>query len=359
MQVLSIGPGLAVKGGVSAVERLIINSSDVIGVSITHLSSYEDGNIFVRLTAFIKCICGIPRVIFLNKVSIAHIHFSHYGSTLRKIILLHLLRIFRLPIIVHSHGSNFHEFFERLPNIGKKIVIYSLSQATCVIVLSESWRVFFINELHLCSSRVVVLKNPVEPIPSPIVRNEIGTRFLFLGRLEKRKGIYDILEALAVIHDRKLPGKINFVAAGDGDLKAIEKIITERKLASIVTLLGWVDRDRVVELLQSSDVLLLPSYNEGLPMALLEAMGCGVTIITSPVGGIPEIVKDGENGLLVEPGNVGELVEALIRSEDKGLRKRMGTNAKLSVQGYSLDAYCNALSSIYSSVYNQSRGINT
>ena len=115
-----------------------------------------------------------------------------------------------------------------------------------------------------------------------------------------------------------------------------------------IEILGWVDRRTVRKKLQAADALVLPSYSEGLPMSLLEAMGSGLAVLTTPVGGIPEIVKNNENGLLVEPGNVPELQHALERLTDKALRRSLGDAAAASVTDLSVEEFGTRLLRIYS-----------
>lgn len=357
MRILMIGPGLKVRGGVSSVERLIVKAGGAAGLSVEHLSSYEDGGLLVKLLAFARCMALIPVKLLFGDYSLVHVHFSHYGSTLRKLILFHFLRVFRLPIVMHSHGSDFHIFFRGLPSPARWFVRYSLARAAQVIVLSESWRDFFIEELRLDPSRVLVMQNPVELLSASPARDGESVRYLFLGRLEKRKGIYDIVDALTQLKQSGDLEHAQFLAAGDGDVEEVKTLISSRGLQATVTVEGWVNRDRVVELLMQSHVLLLPSYNEGLPMALLEAMGCGMTVITSPVGGIPEVVRDGENGLLVDPGDVDALAVAMRESQEKPVRERLGNNAMVAMQGNSLDAYCERLFKNYASLCDMPTGV--
>ncbi len=101
--------------------------------------------------------------------------------------------------------------------------------------------------------------------------------------------------------------------AGDGDIDRCKQIVEEKNLKSNIFIVGWADFDKKLELLKKSSVLVLPSYNEGLPMAILEGMACGKAIISTTVGAIQEVVKKKKNGILIEPGDVEKLSEALIR----------------------------------------------
>jgi glycosyltransferase involved in cell wall biosynthesis len=116
-------------------------------------------------------------------------------------------------------------------------------------------------------------------------------------------------------------------------------------------LLGWIDSDKRNELLLKADLFILPSYNEALPMALLEAMAWGLPVIVTPVGGIPEVVTADENGLLVTPGDIQQLssaMQSLITNED--LRLRLGDAARASAIEFDVTKYCVNLVNIYHSI---------
>lgn len=133
--------------------------------------------------------------------------------------------------------------------------------------------------------------------------------FVSLGRLGERKGTYDLIKAIERI-EVQIPD-IKCYLAGDGDIDRCKQIVEEKKLENNIIIVGWADFDKKLELLKKSSVLVLPSYNEGLPMAILEGMACGKAIISTTVGAIPEVVKE-ENGILIEPGDIKKLSEALI-----------------------------------------------
>ena len=112
--------------------------------------------------------------------------------------------------------------------------------------------------------------------------------------------------------------------------------------------MGWADFDKKLELLKKSSVLVLPSYNEGLPMAILEGMACGKAIISTTVGAIPEVVKE-ENGILIEPGDTEKLSEALITycMNQETVEKIGKNNIALIHTKYSMDAMHQKLAQYY------------
>jgi glycosyltransferase involved in cell wall biosynthesis len=143
--------------------------------------------------------------------------------------------------------------------------------------------------------------------PQPIVDNR---RMVCIGRLSEQKGQLLILEALAVLASRGV--RFEMVLAGDGPMRAVvEQRITELGLSGSVRITGWVSNDVIRKELLGARLLLLPSFAEGLPVALMEALAVGRPAITTYVAGIPELVQDQVNGWLVPAGSIPALVRAI------------------------------------------------
>ena len=185
-----------------------------------------------------------------------------------------------------------------------------MKEADEVIALSADWKKKFDETFGL--KNCVVLENGVdtERLKPAItsVKNHPHT-FVSLGRLGERKGTYDLINAIEQV--KAQISDIKCYLAGDGDIDRCEQIVEEKNLKSNIIIVGWADFDKKLELLSSVSTVVLPSYNEGLPMAILEGMACGKAIISTTVGAIPEVISD-ENGILVEPGDVQALAQALI-----------------------------------------------
>ena len=170
-------------------------------------------------------------------------------------------------------------------------------------------------------------------------------RILFLGRVGERKGTPVLLQALAQMRDADW----ELICAGDGEVSKYKAMAGQLGLEPRVRFLGWVDEDEAQALLAGSDLLVLPSLNEGLPMSIIEAMAHGLPVIATPVGGIPELVTSGKTGLLVPPAEPDTLAEALRHLiEDPQSRRRMGANALAAWREHHLiDAYCRELGTLY------------
>jgi glycosyltransferase involved in cell wall biosynthesis len=153
---------------------------------------------------------------------------------------------------------------------------------------------------------------------------------LFVGRLDYPKGVPDLLKAAKPIveaHD------IEFVITGKGPQREqLERLARGRGIAENVRFTGYVSRERQIELYQNAELFVLPSHYEGLPTVLLEAMACGAPVVATKVGGCPEVIENGENGLLVEPGDPQGLTAAIDTAlDDTELRHRMSKNARETI----------------------------
>ncbi|NEO94826.1 MAG: glycosyltransferase family 4 protein, partial [Moorea sp. SIO3G5] len=134
------------------------------------------------------------------------------------------------------------------------------------------------------------------------------------------------------------------------------QLVESLDLGDYIKVPGGIDSGQRDALLAKADIFILPSYNEGLPMAMLEAMGWGLPVITTPVGGIPELVVHGDNGLLVKPGEIPELSMAMqTLINDQALRLSLGRKARASVAHLNIEDYCSSLLNIYCSVLESKR----
>ena len=266
---------------------------------------------------------------------------------MRNGILASLAQWFRKPVIIHTHGSEFHLFYESLPRLAQQWVASIFQRSAHVIVLSESWKDYYTSACNLRPNQAVVLYNPIvvpAVVPERAGRQKI--RLVFLGRIGQRKGAFDVIHAISQL-PKSQQQQIELVLAGDGEIGQAHRLVDSLGLQDCIKLLGWIDARTRDQLLSDSDVFILPSYNEGLPIALLEAMAWELPAITTPVGGIPEIVEP-NNGFLVDPGNIEQIAAAMQRLiEDESLRLTMGRNGRHRVSPLNIDSYFNKLFSLY------------
>jgi glycosyltransferase involved in cell wall biosynthesis len=316
----------------------------VAGVKVRHVATFGTESKLRRALWYLRALPSAVEGILSGGTDLVHVHFSSRGSTARKLPLVMLALAARKPVILHAHGAQFDEFFRALPGWARRAVAAVFGRATAVVVLSDSWRAFYMKHFGLTDGQCVVLRNPVElPLSLPDRRGRSDVTFVSLGRIGNRKGSFESLEAVAAIKPHGLP--VRLVLAGDGEVEAARRRATSLGISGQVEVLGWAGPREREQLLERADVFLLPSHQEGLPMALLEAMAAGLPAITTPVGGIPEVVTHEREGLLARPGDVPGIAQAIQwMCEHPDERLAMGRAARLRVQPMSIDHYMSRLS---------------
>jgi len=349
--VLQFGPGLSVRGGISAVERLIVEQIPAqeqapTRLNVQHVATMEEGSALRKAVVFLRAMLTLRAALDSTQPLIVHIHFASRGSTVRKLILARMTQRAGRPLILHAHGGGFEGFFNRLPPFARQVVCDTFQRANTFVVLSSQWRKFYIEKCELAPSQVTVLPNPARLPPKvPDRRGRRRVQFLYLGRMSESKGAFDLVRAFAIL-DADLRRRSQLVLAGDGDLEGIARLA--RPLGASVLVLPWVSAATRDRLLAQSDVFVLPSYREGVPLALLEAMAYGLPAIATAVGGIPDVMEDGVHGRFVDPGHVDGLsaaLAAMIRDEPR--RLALGRNARERAVQFDAAGYATRLKNLY------------
>ena len=270
-----------------------------------HVATTPNKSTFVNLLYLPVVVVKFLYFLCVKPIEIIHIHGASRGSFFRKSIFILLGNIFRKKIILHIHGAAFEEW--SLQN--RRYVNFILLHVDLMIGLSESWVRFFKEELG--HPLVAKLGNPV-PKPNNASHSSSfsGVHALFMGEVGDRKGVFDLVNAVSKL-PRVIRKDLRITIGGKGELRKLETMISEAGVEEVFELAGWVVGAEKETLFSTCDLYILPSYHEGLPVSIIEAMSYGMPILSTPVGGIPEIVIDGENGRLVKPGNVEELAVAL------------------------------------------------
>jgi glycosyltransferase involved in cell wall biosynthesis len=345
LRVLHLGPSLDVRGGVSAVERLIAANIPA-HIDFRHVPTTQDGPFSGKLRVYLRSIRATARELRASGPLLVHIHFASRGSTLRKFILaLMVLRAGR-PLVMHHHGAEFDQFFGRTPRLLRNLIADVLRRANYLVTLSRQWRDFFVARCGIAPEQIRVLVNPVRvPATLPDRRGRDRVQFLFLGRIGPRKGAFDLVRAFAALPE-PARSRARLVIAGDGELQALRELAAP--LGDSVRVLSWVDERGRDQLLAESDVFVLPSHAEGVSMAVLEAMAWGLPLITTAVGGLPDVVTHGQEGLIVTPGNVPEIRDALLRMiDDEPTRLELGRAARKRAEPLAIDGYRDRLLDLY------------
>lgn len=288
------------------------------------LWTHSEGNAIHKAMIGLKAYFTMLYLLIRGKVSLMHVHAAMRGSFWRKSFFIFTARCFGVPCILHLHGSEMKTFYNGLSGFGKNLVKWSLEHVEVVIVLSESWRVFVSNAAPKANINII---NNYVSLPKEPYHHVNSTTFdvLFLGILGKRKGIYDLLESWPTILSAVPQARL--LIGGNGELEQAKTKAEMLNIGASVQFLGWIDGERKIDLLKNADAFVLPSYNEGLPMSVLEAMSWSKPVVTTRVGGIPELITDGMDGLLIDAGDQQQLSNALIKlGKNVDFRKSIGEN---------------------------------
>ena len=349
MKILITAPSLETNRNVSGI-------SSVVGQILKHGDSEfyhfqagrRDGE-KIGIRWFFTQIFAAPRLrreILDKKINVVHINTALAPLSIVRDAAL--AKAANRPVLLHLHGGRFftqkfdRRFFQWLT--GKM-----LRQAKTVLVLSEIEKKFI--ETRWQNLDVRVLENAVEIDEAPIVKQEnIEKTIVFLGRLHEDKGLREITEACRVLKSENFQFQFRCYGAGaekDFFVREMTEILGEKFFYG-----GVVSGAEKRRALAESDIFLLPSRYEGLPVALLEAMAAGCVPVVSRVGSVNSVVKDGFNGFLVEPQNAGQIVEKLkFLLSGKADWESLRRNArKIVEEKFDIKDYIKRLENIYAEI---------
>lgn len=277
----------------------------------THIDKGAISKLFFLIKGWIQFMFNLPFC------QIVHIHMSEPASAIRKCFFLPFAKLFGKKVIMH-----FHAFSPDTTIRGKygRVYKYLFSNADRIIVLSQLWKTYVNDEFHL-GDKVVVIYNPCT---TEILKGSYPKRkqILYAGTINARKGYADMIRAFARIAN-KYP-EWNIVFAGNGEVKQGEELAKSLRIDRQTVFLGWVSGAEKDKAFKEASIFCLPSYAEGFPMAVLDAWAYGLPVITTPVGGIPDIAEDGKNLLLFTPGDEEQLAKQFERMiGDENLRNKI------------------------------------
>ena len=322
LNVLMIGPDIHAQGGISAVIQKYYAGGISDMVDLKYLCTTRDTN---RITKLYCALVAYIKVLFMAPwCDIAHVHVASRNSYKRKSIILKYLYFLKKKVIIHLHGGEFDKFFLYECNDQAQRNIRDIfNKANMIIVLSLEWKEKIIGIIGTSvADRTVILHNAVD-IPAYIPKDYSLRNMIFLGRLVDGKGIKDLLSSMATVKERFPTSQLTI--CGGGNTEAYIKKADELNISDCVSFPGWISGAEKENLLRNATVFILPSYNEGLPVSMLEAMSYGLACVVTDVGGIPSVINNGENGLLIEPGNIEMLTNTICMLLDDQQRIKENT----------------------------------
>jgi len=271
-------------------------------------------------------------LLHINKPNIhgALIYTSSGFSFAEKGIMVLLSRLFKKKAILCPQSG--HIIDDLNPNrFMGKYIRFIVRNSSILVCQSDYWKKIYQDFSNLPNDRFVVIPNMinVSQYSRCAKQKEPSTdvKILFLNSIERSKGIYDLINAIK-LYKIKLQNCHFFICGHGSELANIKELVNNLKLSNLVSFKGVVHGPEKIDILHQSDIFILPSYREGLPNSILESMAAGLAVITTKVGGIPDVIENDKTGKLINPGDVESLGKAIVElSNDRDLRESLGMNA--------------------------------
>jgi glycosyltransferase involved in cell wall biosynthesis len=301
-------------------------------------------SLWILLTAIVKIAKGRAD----GGLAGVHVNMAERMSLFRKGTLIIACAALGVPTVLHLHAQ-MHCFYDRLPAGLRAMTRWVFSLSQIVIVIGPTARLFVTQVLRVPSDRVRVIINGV-PEPNESSEPECKSakqHVLFLANLSDRKGLSDLLQALARPElDRS---RLEVTIAGGGDVAAYQAKAVELGVDELVRFEGWCDQKKVCYLLANCQLLILPSHDEVLPLAILEALAHGVAVVTTAVGEIPSLLTDGVNAVFVTAGEPASIAAGIQRVlEEPGLRQSLAENGRaLYLRRFALSSFFSNIASVH------------
>lgn len=335
------------KGGIVSVIQNYLEYAVWKDVDICYVATHMDGSNIQKLKLYNKALKEIEKILRAGDADIVHLHMSENGSIYRKTKIARLCNKYGVPVVIHHHGANFFESVYAMNKKDREELQKVLETVSMNLVLNKE---FSRNLKRIApEAKVSVLHNAVRVLP--VSAGEEKKYITTMGRLGQRKGTYDLVNAIKTL-DSELKEDIQFCLCGDGEVEKVKTFIEQEGLQNRIAYVGWVSGEEKLELLSKTLVHVLPSYNEGLPMSILETMGMGIPNIATNINGIPEIIKSGENGILIELGEQKQLEDALRKLiNNPELRNCYGQKALQTVkEEFTVDRHIEKLTKVYKKI---------
>ncbi len=345
IKVLMVGPDRGVHGGISAVVNELYAAGFDQEVSLKYIGTMKEGSKLRKLLVAAFAYCH-----FVNELSwcdIVHIHFSSDSSFMRKSFFIKRARKSGKKIVLHQHGGDFKTYYnEQLSASKRDYVRKILDMGDVMLVLTKGWKDFFGQITD--PDKIEVFPNGIRVTDCHVQGEKDYNKVLFLGRICRDKGIDELLEAMKQIYSVNKDAHL-YLGGIYEDSEYKDKV---ENCSDFVTYLGWINGEEKNKYLDECGVLVLPSYYEGFPVSIIEALLHECVVAASAVGGIPEIIDDGIDGILFKPKDKNAVKNALEKAmSDKEKALSMGKmGQKKVVEKYSVEANIKRLLEIYKKI---------
>ncbi len=288
-------------------------------------------------------------VLILCQIDIIHIHSASYTSFWEKCYYIFMGKLFQKNIVLHIHGSRFKAFYTNRTRLIRRFIAYFMRKCDAVIALGRYWHRFYSG--FVAEDKVKIVYNGIDLRPFEYNSNKADDPTLvFIGEVGKRKGIYDFIRAIDRLRQQEERLAVDII--GNGEIDRVKQIIEKQSLQDCVHLHGALYGRDKVDVLTRAWCFVLPSYAEQMPLVIIEAFAAGLPVVSTPVGSIPEMINPYENGFLIEPGNVDQMVSTISKLlNNKDMRQSMGRKNRQKAFGfYDINRCARDINAIYQSL---------
>ncbi len=319
---------------------------------LKRLESRGGGHIALSPLFLALAVGQIFREAFRGRLAVVHLNLAERGSVFRKAILLAATRLVGGRVLLHLHAAQIVQFHASMGPSGRSLLRWMFRSADHCVVLGDFWRRWVIDTFDVRPSRVGIVYNGVPATTSPASALRTGGPFhlLFVGNLLERKGVTDLLRAFAAPAMKTRDMRLTM--AGGGPVDFYRVMADELGIADRVTFTGWVSQTDARALMVNSDALILPAYDEGLPLVILEALASKIPVICTPVGSIPEVLVHRSTAVFVTPGDEAGIAEAIATLMDcPDLRNDLAAaGVALYDRLFTMEAFARSIGSLYATL---------
>lgn len=308
----------------------------------------------LNIIYFLQNVLKLFGIMFYVRPSIVQIETSSGISFLKNSIFVIIAKIFRRKIILNIYGGGVEKFYKNLSLIGKRYVKFIFLCCRSIKVEYEQRKNFLANEIGVPERRIFVLTNAVylNQITSKNAKTaKEEFKLLFVGWIWRHKGIFDLINSIEILKQKGYKIKIDVVGpqVNKEESANVLNAIRSKDLTEEVKIIGEKTSNEVQAFYSNADIFILPSYVEGFPYVILEAMSWGLPIVSSKIGAIPDVITDWINGFLIEPGDSLALIEKIeVLINNAKLRNEIGMNNYKKIESeYSMDTVVKKLTELY------------
>ena len=331
-------PKKTIYGGIQRSCKLILDSTHFSGFELILFDSSQISNppppFFIRLFLAVIRIYRYILIMVIERPQVSLIFCSDGASAIEKGVMLWLSKIFRVKALIFPRAGNLIEQTKTKP-IFRNIIKFLFGKSNVFLAQGVNWNIFARGVIKLPQEKIKVVHNwtATENLlkigaTKKYNENNAITKFLFVGWLEKEKGLHELLESIKVLNEKNFNFSITFIGDGSG-MKSAQKFITDNQLSKKVIFKGWVAHRSIEKYYKAADIFVLPSWAEGMPNALIEALSCGLASIVSNVGMISNYLVNDSNAILIPPKDSKSLSTAM---EELILNKKL--KISISKNGY-------------------------